>query len=344
MILRLFTCCLWPKAATDDDDNGNCRTEEGRRKRGTKEEEKRSKGVKWLQRRRKSLRTTPTDPVTVTSCPELSEANQRKIEAHGSRKQWKCVRVLGKGGYGQVKLMKNKKTKDLLAVKKVECRRNGLHTNEPNIHSQLSHDNILRLFHWQETGQKLRIYLEFVSGGSLVDHILTLTTVETLNYFEQLMQGVNYLHSRGVVHRDLKPGNLLLTETKVLKISDFGLSCVYIQNGREVCLMGRVGSRPFMAPEVFRELTYRGPAVDLWACGVILFLMTTTKCPWAKATCDNKNYNLWVTGNKALNKQPHWKNMEDSPLGSQVKCLLDPDSKKRYRGWTLQWAQTQTNY
>ncbi|XP_076047406.1 serine/threonine-protein kinase Chk1-like [Oratosquilla oratoria] len=344
MFLRLFICCLWPKAATDDGDNGNCKTKEKRRKRETKEEEKRSKGFEWIQRRRKNLPATPTDPVTASPGPELLERNQRKTEAHGSKKQWKKVKVLGKGAYGQVKLLKNKETNDLLAVKKVECRRNGLHTIEPNIHSQLSHDNILRLFHWQETGQRLRMYLEFVSGGSLIDHILTLTTVETLNYFEQLMQGVNYLHSRGVVHRDLKPGNLLLTEDKVLKISDFGLSCVYIQNGREVCLMGRVGSRVFMAPEVFRELTYRGPPVDLWACGVILFLMMTTKCPWVKALCEDKNYKLWVTGNKALNKQPHWKKIEDSPLVSVVKCLLEPDPKKRYLGWILQWAQAQTNY
>ncbi|XP_076047403.1 serine/threonine-protein kinase Chk1-like [Oratosquilla oratoria] len=194
----------------------------------------------------------------------------------------------------------------------MECRKNGLHTREATIHSQLSHGNILRLFHWEQTGQKLRMYLEFASGGSFTDHILTLTIQETLKYFEQLMQGVHYLHSRGVIHRDLKPGNLLLTEKKVLKISDFGLSCVFIDNGQEVCLMGRVGSCVFMAPEVIRELTYRGPPVDLWAYGVILFLMITTQCPWKKAVCEDKNYMLWVTGNKALDKQSHWKKIEDS--------------------------------
>lgn len=129
-------------------------------------------------------------------------------------------------------------------------------------------------------------------------------TDEAKRYFTQLMDGVNYLHSKGVAHRDLKPENLLLDEHDELKISDFGMATMFRYNqvqtlfqyefvseycsevytnalflfesrrikGKERLLDKRCGTLPYVAPEILTR-PYNATAADIWSCGVILVAM-----------------------------------------------------------------------
>lgn len=94
-------------------------------------------------------------------------------------------------------------------------------------------------------------------------------TYEAQRYFKQLINAVEYLHSRGVAHRDLKPENLLLDDNDNLKITDFGLATIYRVQGKERTLEKKCGTLPYVAPEVLVQAYYAEPA-DIWSCGIIL--------------------------------------------------------------------------
>ncbi|KAL3585439.1 hypothetical protein D5086_012306 [Populus alba] len=93
----------------------------------------------------------------------------------------------------------------------------------------IRHPNVVRMYEVMASKTKIYIVLEFVTGGELFDKIASkgrLKEDEARKYFQQLINAVDYCHSRGVYHRDLKPENLLLDASGVLKVSDFGLSAL----------------------------------------------------------------------------------------------------------------------
>ncbi|XP_076030085.1 serine/threonine-protein kinase Chk1-like [Oratosquilla oratoria] len=204
---------------------------------------------------------------------------------------------------------------------------------EAVIHVQLKHENIVKVVCWTETDSKVFLFMEFCSGGSLLKAIVEKVPQEDVGqYFSQLMSAIDYLHCRGVVHRDLKPGNLLLTEKKVLKVADLGLASVFIVKGKEVEVTGLVGTKPYMAPEIFRSWKYAGPPTDFWSCGVILFNMVTNDCPWRIAHLQDPSYKRWVEKGVALDPKVEWK-ITKFCWRTYVKALLSPDPVERLFSW-----------
>ncbi|KAF5949786.1 hypothetical protein HYC85_011779 [Camellia sinensis] len=134
---------------------------------------------------------------------------------------------------------------------------------------------------------KIYIVLEYVGGGKLFDKIAKLGRLkedEARRYFQQLINAVDYCHSRGVYHRDLKPENLLLDSFGGLKVSDFGLSAFspasvgkYYEDG---LLHTACGTPNYVAPEVFTDKGYDGTAADICSCGVILFVLVAGYLPF----------------------------------------------------------------
>ncbi|MQL41428.1 hypothetical protein EI012_26330, partial [Escherichia coli] len=144
-----------------------------------------------------------------------------------------------------------------------------------------NHPNVVKIFEVMASKTKIYIVLELVNGGELFDKIAKngrLKEDEARSYFQQLINAVDYCHSRGVYHRDLKPENLLLDSNGVLKVSDFGLS-TYAQQENE--LLRTAGGTPnYVAPEVLNDRGYDGATADLWSCGVILFVLVAGYLPF----------------------------------------------------------------
>ncbi|XP_076063431.1 serine/threonine-protein kinase Chk1-like [Oratosquilla oratoria] len=279
----------------------------------------------------------PSSPITLTPTEDLLESNKEQLRVFGRTEEWATVKVLGVGAFGEVILTKNVESNKMVAKKVVplgDSKTSYEYASEELIHVQLKHPNIVELFCWVMLEDKLQLVMEYCSRGDVQGNLDEIERKDALAYFNQMMEGVEYLHSRGVAHRDLKPGNLLLTQDGVLKIADFGLAAIFIVDGKEIELKGRCGTRVYMAPEVVidQESSYLGPPIDLWSCGVILVKMLTKERPWNEALPQNRHYRMWLEKSRRLKKTSPW-NLLDKSSRSIVDILLEPDPLLRLSRW-----------
>lgn len=118
--------------------------------------------------------------------------------------------------------------------------------------------------------------MELAKGGELFDFIAVggkFSESMARYFFLQLMDGLEYCHRNKICHRDLKPENLLLDKDYNLKIADFGFARDLSGDQGNAKLATRCGTVPYMAPEIFLANQYSGQSVDLFAAGIILFVM-----------------------------------------------------------------------
>ena len=158
---------------------------------------------------------------------------------------------------------------------------------EFSILNQLDHPNIIRLIESFRIEEKSKLYLIFEYCLTSVDAMLDETPLKRMNeyqshyYFVQIISGLEYLHSLGVIHKDIKPQNLLINEENVLKIADFGVAEKCDNPNEDICKINQ-GTPAYQAPEVVAgdSPTFRGKCVDVWACGISLYRMTTGLQPF----------------------------------------------------------------
>lgn len=189
----------------------------------------------------------------------------------------------------------------------------------------IRHPNVIRMFEVMASKTKIYIVMEFVTGGELFDKIATrgrLKEDEARQYFQQLINAVDYCHSRGVYHRDLKPENLLLDVNGLLKVSDFGLSALPQQVREDGLLHTTCGTPNYVAPEVINNKGYDGAKADLWSCGVILFVLMAGYLPFEES-------NLMALYKKIFKADfscPPWFSSSAKKL---IKRILDPNPSTR---------------
>lgn len=143
----------------------------------------------------------------------------------------------------------------------------------------LRHPHIIKLYEVISTPTDIIIVLEY-AGGELFNYIVENGRMEepqARRFFQQLISGIEYSHRLKIVHRDLKPENVLLDSDLNVKIADFGLSNE-IKDGD--FLKTSCGSPNYAAPEVIRGGLYTGPEIDVWSCGVILYVMLCGRLPF----------------------------------------------------------------
>lgn len=200
--------------------------------------------------------------------------------------------TLGEGEFGKVKLgwRKDGKQPSQVAIKLIK--RDTLKKDsesEIKVHREinslrmLSHPNIVNLVEVMKSGKYIGIVLEYASGGELFDYILQhkcLKESVAKKLFAQLVSGVDYMHSKGLIHRDLKLENLLLDKHKNVVISDFGFVNSYNKE-RSDLMKTSCGSPCYAAPElVLTQSPYEGRKVDIWSLGVILYAMLAGYLPF----------------------------------------------------------------
>ncbi|CAN1343643.1 Serine/threonine-protein kinase SRK2I [Linum perenne] len=200
------------------------------------------------------------------------------------------VRDIGSGNFGVARLMRDKLTKELVAVKYIErgdkffCAHSWFSFDlqiDENVqreiinHRSLRHPNIVRFKEVILTPTHLAIVMEYASGGELFERISSAGRFgedEARFFFQQLISGVSYCHAMQVCHRDLKLENTLLDGSPAprLKICDFGYSKSSVLHSQP---KSTVGTPAYIAPEVLLRQEYDGKVADVWSCGVTLYVM-----------------------------------------------------------------------
>jgi serine/threonine protein kinase len=154
---------------------------------------------------------------------------------------------------------------------------------EISLLSRLQHPNIVRYYGSETVDDKLYIYLEYVSGGSihkLLQEYGQLGEPAIRSYTQQILSGLAYLHAKNTVHRDIKGANILVDPSGRVKLADFGMA-KHI-NGQQ-CPFSFKGSPYWMAPEVIKSSNGGcNLAVDIWSLGCTVLEMATSKPPWSQ--------------------------------------------------------------
>ncbi|XP_011085229.1 CBL-interacting serine/threonine-protein kinase 23 [Sesamum indicum] len=245
--------------------------------------------------------------------------------------RYELGRTLGEGTFAKVKFARNVETGENVAIKILDKEKVLKHKMIGQIKREIStmklirHPNVIRMYEVMASKTKIYIVMEFVTGGELFDKIATkgrLKEDEARKYFQQLINAVDYCHSRGVYHRDLKPENLLLDANEVLKVSDFGLSALPQQVREDGLLHTTCGTPNYVAPEVINNKGYDGAKADLWSCGVILFVLMAGFLPFEES-------NLMALYKKIFKADfscPAWFSSSAKKL---IKRILDPNPSTR---------------
>ncbi|CAK9327616.1 unnamed protein product [Citrullus colocynthis] len=245
--------------------------------------------------------------------------------------KYQLGRTLGEGNFAKVKFARNSETGENVAIKILDKEKVLKHKMISQIKREIStmklirHPNVIRMFEVMASKTKIYIVLEFVTGGELFDKIVSrgrMKEDEARKYFQQLINAVDYCHSRGVFHRDLKPENLLLDANGVLKVSDFGLSALPQQVREDGLLHTTCGTPNYVAPEVINDKGYDGAKADLWSCGVILFVLMAGYLPFE----DSNLVALYKKIHKADFTCPPWFSTNAKKL---IKRILDPNPSTR---------------
>ncbi|GMF79561.1 unnamed protein product [Aspergillus oryzae] len=211
---------------------------------------------------------------------------------------------------------------------------------EATVHKHIGdHNNIISFFQTGEDGVWRWIAMELAEGGDLFDKIEADEGVgEDIAhvYFSQLVSAVGYMHSKGVGHRDIKPENMLLTADGNLKIADFGLATLFEYKGVTKLSTTFCGSPPYIAPEVItcsnknnmKGLGYRPDLVDIWSCGIVLFVLLAGNTPWDSPTENSYEFHEYVATN-ARTTDELWQQLPVATL-SLLRGMLNIDPASRF--------------
>ena len=202
-------------------------------------------------------------------------------------KRYSKGRFLGKGGFAKVYEFVCIDTKQVTAGKIMEksalskARARQKLMSEIKIHRSLHHTNIVRFEHFFEDENNVYIMLELCTNQSLNDLIRRrkrLVELEVQCYLQQVLSALKYMHSHRVIHRDIKLGNIFLSDKMEIKMGDLGLAAKLEFDGerkRTIC-----GTPNYIAPEILDGRTGHSYEVDVWSFGVLLFTMLFGKPPF----------------------------------------------------------------
>jgi len=202
-------------------------------------------------------------------------------------------KTIGEGTFGKVKLATHKYTNENVAIKILDKSKmieddDVIHVQrEISILKKLKHRNIVQLYEIIQTKKNIYLIMDYAEGGELFEYISNkkkLTEIESCKFFQDIINGLEYLHKQNIAHRDLKPENLLLDFNKNIKITDFGLSTVYSCDN---LLKTPCGTPSYAPPEMLKGQHYYGLLSDIWSAGIILYAMLVGYLPFSESSKDD---------------------------------------------------------
>jgi len=243
-----------------------------------------------------------------------------------------CHRLLGSGGMGSVFLATDTKLQRRVAIKVLLPRLSGntqftqLFLKEAETVAKFGHPNIVQVYAIHVVQNIYFIVMEYVEGTTLRDKIRregAISEEVTLRIIEQVSNALSETHTRGIIHRDIKPQNILLTPDGIPKVADFGLA-ISIRESREGAQTA--GTPTYMAPEQARGETPT-PASDIYSLGVVMYFMLTGRIPYRASSVEQVMREI-SAGNKIDIKEvsPH----QNPHLISIVRKSMEPRPMRRY--------------
>ncbi|XP_051824182.1 calcium/calmodulin-dependent protein kinase type 1B [Antechinus flavipes] len=239
---------------------------------------------------------------------------------------------LGAGAFSEVFLAQNLCSKRLVALKCIPKKalrgKEVAVENEIAVLKKVSHPNIVALEDVHESSSHLYLAMELVTGGELFERIMergSYTEKDASHLVGQVLGAVSYLHSLDIVHRDLKPENLLYAtpfEDSKIMISDFGLSKIQESN----VLGTACGTPGYVAPELLEQKPY-GKAVDVWALGVISYILLCGYPPFYDEN-DSELFSQILKANYEFDS-PYWDDISESAKDF-IRHLLERDPERRF--------------
>ncbi|CAF1935183.1 unnamed protein product [Rotaria magnacalcarata] len=289
----------------------------------------------------------PNSPTSSASASPLSSAAHSRtstitsnscirnglLTSHQSSRQMKIgkyflERTIGKGSFAVVKLATHCDTHQKVAIKIIDKSRLN-----PNDHKKLEreivimkslmHPYIIRLYEVMESRNLIYLVTEYAANGELLDLLVRekrLSEAKAKEKFRQLVLAIEYIHSKNIVHRDLKTENLLLDGRGNIKVADFGFANTFAPNKK---LQTFCGSPPYAAPELFQCIEYSPEKVDVWALGVLLYIFVCGHLPF-------DSNNLSELRKRVLSGQFRLPFYISSDCSSLISHMLTVDPEQRY--------------
>ena len=258
--------------------------------------------------------------------------------------KYNLLRTLGVGAYSKVKLGVNTETGERVAIKihkrdsKFTEEERKVVINEVKTIMKFKNDHLISIKEFHEEGEIVKdskknvpvecvVVQELAEGGELFYYVLNsgaFSTKMAVYFFKQMMEGIHAMHQAGYAHRDLKPDNILLSDNFQIKIADFGFAGALSGRTGDGMMRTILGTKPYMAPELNEKKRYKGTETDVFALGVILFIIVAGTPPFNEAKKDEFYYKFLFYRKYDLFWKYHCKGKPsgDSYFSPQFKDLI----------------------
>ena len=211
--------------------------------------------------------------------------------------EFKFIKPIKSGGFAQVYLGENVLDKKLVAIKKTDIKNFSTEeifnlTREGKLISNLNHPNIIKIYCYYAHDNYLYNVMEYAKGGELTQYINNtkeLPEIKIKSIFKQIYDAVKYIHNKNIIHRDLKTNNIVFLDEEKTKVAiiDFGISSTFC--GGDVL---NAGTLRYLPPEAFEENSRISIGYDMWALGVILYILNFKTFPFDGKTSSNIKKNI----------------------------------------------------
>ena len=266
---------------------------------------------------------------------EKEMASNRKAREKLTIRNYESIAIIGRGAFGEVHVCREKKTGDIVAIKKIKkeiliLKNQIIHVrNEQSLMSNIKSPWIVDLKASFQEGDYLYLVMEFCTGGDLMNLLIVkdiLTEEEAKFYLAELILAIESIHKLDCIHRDIKPDNILIDSTGHIKLSDFGLAKIsekIFENREDLNLTtinqhnrnySCVGTAYYVAPEVLNKKGY-GPEIDWWSAGIIFYEMLVGYAPFCSKDTSEVCY-------KVLNWKKYFKIPSKIKLSFEAEDLI----------------------